>query len=64
MKNRMTFITFLGYISYCLTVLSFGCGDSEDLAYNLQDSGFTKIYVFKGGWLEWSNAGYPSETGI
>ena len=41
-----------------------GCGDSEDLAYNLQDSGFTKIYVFKGGWLEWSNAGYPSETGI
>ncbi len=41
-----------------------GCGDSEDLAYDLQDSGFTKIYVFKGGWLEWSKAGYPSETGI
>ena len=41
-----------------------GCGDSEDLAYNLQDSGFTKIYVFKGGWLEWSKAGYTSETGI
>ena len=41
-----------------------GCGDSEVLAYNLQDSGFTKIYVFKGGWLEWSKAGYPSETGI
>jgi rhodanese-related sulfurtransferase len=41
-----------------------GCGDSEDLAYNLQDSGFTKLYVFKGGWLEWSKAGYPSETGI
>ena len=30
-----------------------GCGDSEDLAYDLQDSGFTKLYVFKGGWLEW-----------
>ena len=41
-----------------------GCGDSEDLAYYLQDSGFTRIYVFKGGWLEWSKAGYPSETGI
>ena len=41
-----------------------GCGDSEDLAYNLQDPGFTKLYVFKGGWLEWSNAGYPSDTGI
>ena len=40
-----------------------GCGDSEDLAYDLQDSGFTKLYVFKGGWLEWSAAGYPSEGG-
>jgi len=39
-----------------------GCGDSEDLAYNLQDSGFTKLYVFKGGWVEWSAAGYPSGT--
>ena len=26
-----------------------GCGDSEDLAYNLQGYGFTKLYVFKGG---------------
>jgi len=39
-----------------------GCGDSEDLAYNLQDEGFTKLYVFKGGWLEWSAANYPSES--
>ena len=39
-----------------------GCGDSEELAYNLKDSGFTKLYVFKGGWLEWSAAGYPSEV--
>ncbi len=39
-----------------------GCGDSEDLAYNLKDSGFTKLYVFKGGWVEWSAAGYPSEV--
>jgi len=39
-----------------------GCGDSEDLAYDLQDSGFTKLYVFKGGWLEWSKAAYPSES--
>ena len=38
-----------------------GCGDSEDLAYNLQESGFTKLYVFKGGWIEWSAANYPSE---
>ena len=39
-----------------------GCGDSEYLAYNLQDAGFTKLYVFKGGWLEWSAAEYPSES--
>ena len=24
-----------------------GCGDSEDLAYNLQEAGFKKLYVFK-----------------
>lgn len=36
-----------------------GCGDSEDLAYDLESSGFSKVYVFKGGWLEWSSAGYP-----
>ena len=40
-----------------------GCGDSEQLAYDLKDLGFTKLYVFKGGWLEWSRAAYPSETG-
>ena len=40
-----------------------GCGDSEQLAYDLKDSGFTKLYVFKGGWLEWSKAGFPSEVG-
>ena len=41
-----------------------GCGDSEDLAYDLQGEGFNKLYVFKGGWLEWSAASYPSETGL
>ena len=40
-----------------------GCGDSEQLAYDFKDMGFTKLYVFKGGWLEWSKAGYPSEIG-
>ena len=40
-----------------------GCGDSEQLAYDLKNMGFTKLYVFKGGWLEWSKAGYPSEVG-
>ena len=40
-----------------------GCGDSEDLAYDLKDSGFMQLYVFKGGWVEWSEASYPSEVG-
>ena len=40
-----------------------GCADSEQLAYDFKDMGFTKLYVFKGGWLEWSKAGYPSEVG-
>ena len=38
-----------------------GCGDSEDLAYNLQNEGFKKLFVFKGGWLEWSAANYPAD---
>ena len=28
-----------------------GCGDSEDLAYDLKNEGFQKLFVFKG-WLE------------
>ena len=38
-----------------------GCGDSEDLAYDLQNEGFKKLFVFKGGWLEWSEANYPAD---
>lgn len=38
------------------------CGSSEDLAYDLQFSDFTHLYVFKGGWLEWNNAGYATES--
>lgn len=39
-----------------------GCGDSEEVAYDLQSQGFTRIYVFKGGWQEWNQAGYPTEV--
>ena len=35
------------------------CGSSEDLAYELQAEGFTNLYVFKGGWTEWSENGHP-----
>ena len=37
------------------------CGSSEDLAYELQAEGFTNLYVFKGGWTEWSENGHPIE---
>jgi len=37
------------------------CGSSEELANDLYNEGFTKLYVFKGGWLEWNEAGYPVE---
>ena len=37
------------------------CGSSEDLAYDLQDAGFTKLFVFVGGWSEWNQAGLSIE---
>ena len=33
------------------------CGSSEDLAYELQDFGFTNILVFSGGWKLWTESG-------
>ena len=35
------------------------CGLSEDLAYQLQAEGFSKIYVFSGGWNQWLTAKLP-----
>ncbi|NHZ86909.1 MAG: hypothetical protein GWP19_13710 [Planctomycetia bacterium] len=37
------------------------CGLSEDLAYRLQAEGFSKIYVFSGGWNQWVDAKLPIE---
>ncbi len=37
------------------------CGSSETLAFDLYDEGFTQLFVFKGGWQEWNDAGYPIE---
>ena len=33
------------------------CGSSEELAYELQDLGFSNILVFKGGCRSWTDAG-------
>lgn len=34
------------------------CGSSLELAYELQDFGFSNILVFKGGWKMWKDSGY------
>ena len=33
------------------------CGSSKDLAFELQDLGFTNILVFSGGWKSWTELG-------
>ena len=48
-----------GFVVYCSDD---DCGSSEELAYDLQDLGFMNIFVFKGGWKEWTGAGYEIEN--
>jgi len=38
-----------------------GCDVSIDMAYAMANMGFTKVYVFHGGWDDWKAAGYPVE---
>ena len=45
------------YVAYC----SSACDVSIDLAYEMAHMGFTKVYIFHGGWDEWKAAGYPSD---
>ena len=47
-----------GFVVYCSDD---DCGSSEDLAYQLQDQGFTNIYLFKGGWKQWIENNLPIE---
>ena len=44
------------YITYC----SAACDVSIDMAYAMAKMGFTKVYIFHGGWDEWKTAGYPA----
>ena len=54
------FITYKnGFVVYCSDD---DCGSSEDLAYQLQDQGFTNIYLFKGGWKQWMENDLPMEV--
>ena len=47
-----------GFVVYCSDD---DCGSSEDLAYQLQDQGFKNIYLFKGGWKQWTKNNLPIE---
>ena len=47
-----------GFVVYCSDD---DCGSSEELAFDLQDLGFMNIFVFKGGWKEWTGAGFEIE---
>jgi rhodanese-related sulfurtransferase len=37
------------------------CAKSEDLAYDLQENGFSTIYIFLDGWSEWNEQGFEIE---
>ena len=45
-------------VCYCRSVT---CDDSENLARELKFMGYTHVVTYKGGWDEWSQAGYPAE---
>ena len=44
------------YVIFC----SSACDVSIDLAYAMGHMGFTKVYIFHGGWDAWKEAGYPT----
>ena len=47
-----------GFVIYCSDD---DCGSSEELAFELQEFGFMNIFVFKGGWKEWTESGFEIE---
>jgi len=48
-----------GFVVYCSDD---DCGSSEELAYSLQEQGFSNIYLFKGGWKQWVDNNLPIES--
>lgn len=46
-------------VCYCS---GFGCEESTELARRLTEAGYRFVYVYKGGWPEWSEAELPSEV--
>ena len=48
-----------GFVVYCSDD---DCGSSEELAYLLQEQGFSNIYLFNGGWKQWVDNNLPIES--
>ena len=48
-----------GFVVYCSDD---DCGSSEELAYSLQEQGFINIYLFKGGWKQWTENELPIDS--
>jgi len=46
-------------VCYCRSVT---CDDSENLAREMKFMGYRNVVTYKGGWDEWSQAGYPVES--
>jgi rhodanese-related sulfurtransferase len=46
-------------VCYCRSVT---CDDSENLAREMKFMGYRNVVTYKGGWDEWSQAGYPAES--
>jgi len=46
-------------VCYCRSVT---CDDSENLAREMKFMGHKNVVTYKGGWDEWSQAGYPMES--
>ena len=40
------------------------CSSSVLLAEKLVDDGYTNVYVYPSGWIEWVKAGLPTEKGF
>lgn len=46
-------------VCYCS---GFGCEESVELAQRLIERGYARVFVYLGGWPEWSEAGLPVDA--
>ncbi len=49
------------FVFYCT---GYDCEDSHVLAQKLKEDGYTRLAVFHGGFPEWEQAGYPTESSL